>query len=399
MNFDAHNYRKKLQTKLSAIRKAKIRPTDKKDVFAYYDDMVARGISVPRLEKVMHHLHFLALMTKKPIRSLDRQGIVSLVRDIEMRETWSASTKRDYRSVLKTFYRWLKGADDYPAEVKWIKTTMPGNGKLPEDLLTEEEVGRMIEAATSPRDKAIVSMLYESGCRVGEILDMRVKDVQPARHGFMARVSGKTGERRVLLVFSASFIGMWLNAHPLRENPDAPLWVTRFNKFCDPKKHWKTAHGDTYCPLDYPGVSLVLRTQARRCGIKKRVNPHNFRHSRATFLASRLTEQQLKHYMGWSQSSNMTARYVHMSGRDVDGALLGMYGLSQEEKPADQLKVAGCPRCKEQNDSTSKFCCRCGSPMEVKDSSPEDLAIRIDRLLDSILEDGRLRSVIQKKIP
>ena len=64
----------------------------------------------------------------------------------------------------------------------------------------------------------------------------------------------------------------------------------------------------------------MLSTVAKRCGIKKRVNPHSFEHARASNLANVLTEAQMKEYLGWVGDSKMAATYVHLSGRNVDNA-------------------------------------------------------------------------------
>ncbi|RLF00099.1 MAG: hypothetical protein DRJ59_07465 [Thermoprotei archaeon] len=44
---------------------------------------------------------------------------------------------------------------------------------LSEELLTEEEVKRLVKHATNLRDKALILTLYESGCRIGELLSLR----------------------------------------------------------------------------------------------------------------------------------------------------------------------------------------------------------------------------------
>ncbi len=74
---------------------------------------------------------------------------------------------------------------------------------------------------------------------------------------------------------------------------------------------------------------------AEKAGIKKRIHPHLFRHSRSTHLAKHLTEAQMKQYLGWVQGSDMAAIYVHLSGRDVDDALLRCTGYSQSETQRD----------------------------------------------------------------
>ncbi len=87
------------------------------------------------------------------------------------RSDYSPWTKHDYKVALKRFYRWLKdGGEEYPEEVKWIRTTLTARDELlPEELLMEEEVMRLVDACDNPRDKAFIMTLYESGARIGEL--------------------------------------------------------------------------------------------------------------------------------------------------------------------------------------------------------------------------------------
>ena len=63
----------------------------------------------------------------------------------------------------------------------------------------------------------------------------------------------------------------------------------------------------------------------------------------------------------------MPGRYVHLSGRDVDSALLRVHGLQEnpeEEKP--KLTVVKCVRCEQQNSTIQRLCTRCGMPLDLK---------------------------------
>jgi rRNA maturation endonuclease Nob1 len=115
----------------------------------------------------------------------------------------------------------------------------------------------------------------------------------------------------------------------------------------------------------------VLKRSALKAGIKKRVNPHAFRHARATHLANHLTEAQMKQYFGWVQSSDMASVYVHLSGRDVDNALLKMNGIEVDEEEEKRngnivLKPIKCVRCENENPATNKFCQRCGMALDLR---------------------------------
>ena len=103
------------------------------------------------------------------------------------------------------------------------------NRKLPEEILTKEDIKKMIDAARTPRDRAIISVLYESGCRVGEFLSMRIKNVSFDRYGAVIVVHGKTGYRRIRLVSSVPYLAEWMNSHPFSEDPEAWLWISLNN--------------------------------------------------------------------------------------------------------------------------------------------------------------------------
>lgn len=74
----------------------------------------------------------------------------------------------------------------------------------------------------------------------------------------------------------------------------------------------------------------------------------------------------MKVYCGWVNDSRMASVYVHLSGKDVDEALLKARGIEvgKEEKPKQAVKV--CSKCNETNSYLAHFCKRCGSPLDVK---------------------------------
>ena len=61
----------------------------------------------------------------------------------------------------------------------------------------------------------------------------------------------------------------------------------------------------------------------------------------------------------------MAETYVHLSGRDVDSAVLQANGYKPVEVQASKLKVQICPRCHLANEPTAQYCSRCGSPLSI----------------------------------
>jgi hypothetical protein len=192
----------------------------------------------------------------------------------------------------------------------------------------------------------------KGGLRIGWLTSLKIKNVQFDEHGAVIKVRGKTGERRVRIVMFASSLAKWMEMHPDGDDKEAPLWVNLSNNYS--KKG-----------VTYEGLYQKLKRIAKKAGVKKRLNFHKFRHSRATHLAQQLTEAQMNVYFGWVQGSDMPATYVHLSGRDVDDRILQIHGLRPKDEEAKQkLKPQKCPRCQYINAPVSRYCGRCGTVLD-----------------------------------
>ena len=68
---------------------------------------------------------------------------------------------------------------------------------MPEDILDEKKIIKMLRGANSVRDRAIIALLFDSGVRAGELLTMKKKDLDLSSEIAHITVSGKTGMRRI----------------------------------------------------------------------------------------------------------------------------------------------------------------------------------------------------------
>lgn len=118
--------------------------------------------------------------------------------------------------------------------------------------------------------------------------------------------------------------------------------------------------------LSYHYIRQKLLGRAKeRANFDKPVNPHHFRHSRATELATEFKEAQLCEWFGWVQGSDVPAKYVHLSGRDMDNAYNELHGLAPDDEEEQPETVQECPRCRELNEPDDQFCSRCGQALEI----------------------------------
>lgn len=387
---DIHKTKERLETWLEKIRNSnKILDENKDIIFRFQKHLFFKGLSTSRIEKVIYALYRLALIFDKNFEHATKEDLEKVVEQIE-KGTWAERTKSEFKSIVKLFFRWLRQTEEYPEEVKWIKAKTKNKHRLPEEILTEEEIKKLAEVAENPRDRALVLVLYESGCRIGELLPLRVKNIQFDQYGAQLIVNGKTGMRRVRIIASCPALSNWLQIHPNRNDPKAFVWIVIGTR-------------NKYEIMGYPSVLRMLKKLSKKAGISKRVNPHSFRHARATHLASLLTEAQMKEHFGWVQASDMAAIYVHLSGREVNHALLKLHGLAPEKPQEETIRLQTCKRCGEANDPIAHFCLRCGSPLNLKILKKlENKQTEKDELVAMVLEelskDNRISKLICQTI-
>lgn len=337
------------------IQKSKdILEENKKSLLEFDRELELNDYSVARRYKYLVQLPQIAKQLEIPFRKATREDIEDIVLWIKRRDDLADITKNDYKKLLKRFYKWLNEGK-YPESISWLKVNHNDkNNKLPEQMLDEDDIEELIDNALNPRDKALISILWETGARIGELIDLTVGSIEDRKHGLKIVVDGKTGSRRVPLIESVPYLNKWLEEHPNRDKKESPLWVNIGEVNLGEK-------------MNYPAIRKMLKSVKRRSKVDKPVNPHNFRHSRATYLANRFTEAQLCEWFGWVQGSDVPYKYVHLSGRDIDNSYDRLHGIVDEENQEEsKLTPKDCPRCQEKNPPKARYCNRCGMALSLE---------------------------------
>jgi integrase/recombinase XerD len=308
-------YKLNISKRLKSVEYFSTSERNKELILNFVDYCFSVGLGEHRIVKYITTLKYIAQSLQIDFEEATESDIRRYISNLE-RSRHSQWTKHDYKVVVKKFYRWLNGGQE-PSIVKWISTSFKDkNQKLPEEMITENEVKLMIDSAENKRDKAMIALLWDIGARISEIGNLCVKDIKFDNIGISIVVDGKTGQRRVRVVWSIDYLNEWLEIHPNKDNPEAPLW---FN----------FAKRDNLEPMRYGAIRMQLTKISRKAGISKKIHPHLFRHSRCTYMAKYLTEAQMDAYFGWIQGSDMPSIYVHLSGRDIDDAILKANGIVQ----------------------------------------------------------------------
>lgn len=338
------------------------------------------GLSITTRKGQIIVLFNFAKAVQKPFKDMQREDIEQYLYSLKI-----LPVSLDFHKIIiRKFFKWVYQSDSYPDVVKWIKLKRQRTRKLPEDMLTLQEVRALVDAADNPRDRALVSILYESGCRLSEVTNILQKDVKIDQYGAIIVVNGKTGMRRIRLIDSAPDLTLWLNNHPLKGDNN-PLFNDRRFRLQS---------------LGQDGVQKVLQALTKRAGITKHVHPHLLRHTRLTALAKDFTESELKIMAGWSGDSRMAGIYVHLSGADIERKQLeraGLIGRDERQKEENLLKPHDCPRCKEVNPATAKFCYKCGMALDLKTAvEMEDVEKGLDKSLSTMLN-SKIEELIERR--
>ncbi len=348
-------YEERIEKKEKELKENEEIQEENKELIMDFDrHLQLNDFSNARRYKYLCKLPKMAEIIDKPFDDVEKRDIEDIILSIKNRENITETTKGDYQVLLKRFMKWVNDGE-YPESVEWINTTNKAeNGKLPEDMLTEEDIEELIDHAQNPRDRALISVLWETGARIGELIDLTIGSLEDHKHGYKIIVDGKTGARRIPLIESVPYIQAWLQSHPDRDNKDAPLWVNIGTR-------------NKGQPMRYGAIRKVLMDIKKRTDLEKPVNPHIFRHSRATYLANRFTEAQLCEWFGWVQGSDVPAKYVHLSGREIDSSYARMHGIEEEEEQqVSEMAPEDCPRCEAKVPPESDFCHRCGQALSIE---------------------------------
>jgi len=372
---------------------------NKKRILEFRQHCVASGLSVARQLYYLQRLTRIAeRLGEKRFEDCGRADIQVLMEHVNTAKTesgkpWSGWNKAAYALTIKKFWRWLKqveDSDEDPPETSWIKIRWPTDSQiLPEDILTCEDILAMLKTAKKRGTMwwAMIATADDKALRPEEWMTLTISQIQFDDYGDVSTVkSGKVGERRVRLVSSSPALREWLSIHPDSNNPKGPVWIY----LKGPRKGER---------LSYDAIRSAIRSIARESNVKKRVNPYSFRHSSITRSSTKLTEPVMRKLYGWSASSHMPARYIHLSGRDVDDEVLNMHGITRGPNEEKVLNPIRCRRCELLNSPEARFCSRCSAPLdELSIETLDQKSRKADEVMAALLRDPEVQSVIARKI-
>jgi site-specific recombinase XerD len=216
-----------------------------------------------------------------------------------------AATVRSRHQALRRFAAWLEEEGELDTDPLLSVRPPKVDTKITKSL-TDDEVRDLVKACGGKafrdrRDEAIIRLMIETGMRAGEVVALRVDDVDVQR-GLVQVVRGKGGRGRVVPVSPQTMrvVDRYVRlrrGHRLAETP--ALWL-----------------GERGKGLAYFGLRDTLQYRAELAGIKGGLHPHLLRHTAASrWLARSGSENGLMAVAGW-QTRSMLDRYVRSTAAE-----------------------------------------------------------------------------------
>lgn len=242
---DIHNYGKRYEALKRKLRKdASLNPRNKQLILDYLRDSElgktiwkgqkrkigpARNLRVGLILLQMDRQWF-----QKPFDKITVKEMEDFILGIETGKIknargkpYTSESQMTIKKFIRKFWKWMKGdGKEYPREVEWMDTS----GKQAEIQALpnlRKDVEKMVEHAPDYLKKAMLMTLFDSGTRVGEFLNMRLRDVEQLDDSenndvLVVRIRhSKTFMRPVSLPLATPYLQKWLELHPDKNDKHA----------------------------------------------------------------------------------------------------------------------------------------------------------------------------------
>lgn len=251
---------------------------DMNDKISYYLQVrKLDGLSEKTLKNYYYTLNSLSNFIIKPINSITTTDLRMF---IASHKDYKNSSLNTITNILKGFFRFLVDEEiiqrDPSRKLSLIKVP-----KRLRKSMTIEELERIRLACNTERERALVEFLFSTGCRISEVANCNISDVN-----FMdntIRVVGKGNKERIVCFNDKSklYIKKYLNT---RKDNNPALFISS-------KK--------PYGRMGTRGLELIISNIASKANIDKKVFPHLFRHTMATLsLQSGANITTIQHLLG-----------------------------------------------------------------------------------------------------
>jgi integrase len=362
-----------------------------------------KDLSYVRRMKIFANLKIITTFTHKDLKDCDRENINAIVAESHNINK-AADSKRDFIKDFKVIWRILfperdhKGRIDetlIPYAVRHLSRKVDkSKEKLRNDRITWDEFRQIVKFfSNDAKMQAYLTLAFESLGRPQEILYTKIKDCEFNDNYAKIWISehGKEGTGFLQCIDSYPFLMEWYKQHPLKENPNAFLFLNQSNngKFTQ----WKNEN-----------INKKMQYACRKLGIKKQITCYSLKRNGITYRRLRGdSDTQIQHAARWTSTKQLQI-YDMSTQQDALNIELEKRGLAAPKASTPKGGRKQCSFCSYDNGFTADFCINCKRPLdrakiremsERKERMMENTMIarfdKMEKLMSKMMVEGDMR--------
>lgn len=241
--------------------------------------------------------HMLSIIVT-PLRQIQTDDLRAYLAEYQLRNNCSKTTVDNIRRNLSSFFSWLE-AEDYIIKSPIRRIHKIRTGSKVKETLSEECIEKLRDSCLQIRDLAMIDLLYSTGIRVGELVNLNIGDINFEERECI--VYGKGNKQRKVYFDAKAKVHLKRYLEERNDYNEA-LFVTLDSPFER---------------LQISGVEIRLRKLGRLAALDQKVHPHKFRRSMATRAIDKgMPIEQVQNLLG-HQQIDTTMHYAMVNQSNV----------------------------------------------------------------------------------
>ncbi|WP_304200526.1 site-specific integrase [Flavobacterium alvei] len=235
---------------------------------------------------------FLVFFRKKALTEITNEDVIVYNNEYILKNNLSASYQNQIVNAIKLFFQTIQNT-------KMIvdKIHRPKNAKTLPNVLSKEETFKLIDLTTNLKHKTLLALIYSSGLRISEAINMKIIDIDSQR--MLIHIKNAKGKKDRYTLLSTKVLGL-LREYYVVYKPKIFLFEGQY--------------GEQYSSRS---AQSVLQQSAKKAGITRPISLHTLRHSFATHLLENGTDlRYIQDLLGHS-SPKTTMIYTHVTSTSL----------------------------------------------------------------------------------
>jgi integrase len=331
----------------------------------------------------------------------------------DLKEAYGDNSVNDYKGAIRQFYKQrYKNQLNPPERVQIIlnseelKDESEIEKEREENLFVADQVLKLSEVATNPRDACLPIYLLDAGARTEEVRMVDLGDIEPKSDSYTVShhdCKNDKEDRDLPLTYCMETLRRWLEAHPKNreENPEAPLWCVVQQQ----------GDGEYASRMSDKNINERLKELGRRA--KKKYpkmfagyNPesftvYDFRRSSATLKGTEegFGVQHMMWHYAWKDPERAKS-YLRDDNERMRKAVLKKKGIEVKEDESSMERV-DCSRCGHTPSLDASYCPSCSKPLSTSSAIEKEALLKAGEMvmeakLNGETDEGELEDIVEE---